>query len=185
MAFLVLLTIAVGAWLYVTAEGGFFPPSILLPKGRVDWRYIVIHHSGTDSGNAVAFDRYHREVKGWKKGLAYHFVIGNGNGSGDGKLEIGKRWLNQQPGAHAGDPSINRVGIGVCLVGDFSKSHPTRRQLKALSKLLALLASTYDISPENVLGHNDITQTKCPGANFPQDQILADLRAYLDRWESH
>jgi len=62
MAFLVLLTIAVGAWLYVTAEGGFFPPSIPLPKGRVDWRYIVIHHSGTDSGNAVAFDRYHREV---------------------------------------------------------------------------------------------------------------------------
>ncbi len=183
VGFLVLLTLAVGAWLYVTAEGGLFPPSVPLPTGRVAWKYVVIHHSGTDAGNAVAFDRYHREVKGWRNGLAYHFVIGNGNGSGDGKLEIGKRWINQQPGAHAGDPSINNVGIGICLVGDFTKSKPTSRQLRRLVDLLALLCSTYRIPPERVLKHGDITQTQCPGPNFHHEEILSELRARLQSTE--
>jgi len=180
VAFLLLLTAAVGAWLYFVSGGGFGPISVPLPKGRVQWRYIVIHHSGTDSGNAVAFDRYHREVKGWQNGLAYHFVIGNGNGSGDGKLEIGKRWIEQQPGAHSGDSSVNKVGIGICLVGDFTKSKPTGRQLRRLGDLLVLLCSTYDIPPERVLRHADIAQTKCPGPNFHHDQVVAELRARLN-----
>ncbi|HHT9113865.1 MAG TPA: hypothetical protein ACFYD0_11140, partial [Candidatus Wunengus sp. YC65] len=53
-----------------------------------DWRYIVVHHSATSSGNAAEFDKYHRRKKGWENGLGYHFVIGNGNGTPDGKIEI-------------------------------------------------------------------------------------------------
>src|SRR5574342_132619 len=49
------------------------------------WKYIVIHHSATEKGNAARFDEYHRKKRGWEYGLAYHFVIGNGTLSGDGE----------------------------------------------------------------------------------------------------
>ena len=51
------------------------------------WKYIILHHSATDEGNAKNFDDYHREKKKWKYGLAYHFVIGNGTDSRDGEIE--------------------------------------------------------------------------------------------------
>ncbi|MBN2712959.1 MAG: hypothetical protein JXR97_11105, partial [Planctomycetes bacterium] len=68
---------------------------------RPDWRYIVIHHSSTASGNAAKFDREHRSGEHpMENGMAYHFVIGNGNGSEDGLVEVGERWKKQLPGGH-------------------------------------------------------------------------------------
>jgi len=47
------------------------------PKYRTShWRYITLHHSATLEGNAVCFDRNHRDRR--IGGLFYHFVIGNG-----------------------------------------------------------------------------------------------------------
>ncbi|MBM4054820.1 MAG: hypothetical protein FJ264_09150 [Planctomycetes bacterium] len=45
-----------------------------------EWKYIVIHHSASESGCAAEFDKFHREKRHWENGLGYHFVIGNGNG---------------------------------------------------------------------------------------------------------
>ena len=53
-------------------------------QGYRPWRYIVIHHSATASGNAAEFDREHR-ARGWD-GLGYHFVIDNGVGGPDGRV---------------------------------------------------------------------------------------------------
>ena len=38
-------------------------------------------------------DRYHRDERHMEHGLAYHFVIGNGNGMGDGEIGVGQRWI--------------------------------------------------------------------------------------------
>jgi len=139
-----------------------------VPRGVTarKWRHIVIHHSGTDEGSAAAFDRYHRKVKGWK-GLAYHFVIGNGHGTVDGAVEVGPRWKSQRVGAHAGVPKYNDFGIGICLVGNFEKSAPTKKQLEALKALLRFLMGRFGIRPSDVIRHCDIVPTKCPGKRFP------------------
>jgi len=143
-------------------------PAWRIPSGVAarKWRYIVIHHSGTDEGSAAAFDRYHRKVKGWK-GLAYHFVIGNGHGTVDGAVEAGPRWKGQRVGAHAGVQKYNDFGIGICLVGNFEKSVPTKKQLVALRRLLRHLMSRFGIRPSDVIRHSDILPTKCPGKRFP------------------
>jgi len=143
-------------------------PAWKIPRGVAarKWRYVVIHHSGTDEGSAAAFDRYHRKVKGWK-GLAYHFVIGNGQGTTDGAVEVGPRWKSQRVGAHAGVQKYNDFGIGICLVGNFEKSVPTKRQLEALRRLLRHLMSRFGIRPSDVIRHSDILPTKCPGKRFP------------------
>lgn len=142
------------------------PVAAWAAQGQRAWRYIVIHHSATEDGNAASFDRMHR-AKGWNE-LGYHFVIDNGKGGPDGAVEIGSRWPVQKWGAHTGgtpDNEYNEFGIGICLVGNFSRTMPTDAQLAALRKLLAYLMATYDIKPDHVIGHRDApnAKTECPG----------------------
>ncbi|MCF6150248.1 MAG: N-acetylmuramoyl-L-alanine amidase [Candidatus Kuenenia sp.] len=137
------------------------------------WEYIVIHHSGTKSGNAGEFDKFHREKRRWKNGLGYHFVIGNGDGAGNGLVEIGDRWVNQQSGAHVGINKYNRYGIGICMVGNFNESYPTRAQMASLFVLTQYLQARCNISSKNIILHSDCKNTDCPGANFPYDKLFA------------
>ena len=62
----------------------------------------------------------------------------------------------------------NNYGIGICLVGDFSKTLPSKRQLRSLRKLLIFLMRRYRIPPSNVIGHRDApgASTACPGNAF-------------------
>ena len=138
------------------------------------WHYIVIHHSATDAGSAAQFDAWHKK-KGWD-GLAYDFVIGNGTGSADGAVEVGYRWREQKRGAHAGNDLMNIEGIGICLVGDFTKTRPTSAQMRSLSRLCNFLSSYCGIPRESFRLHGDVRRTDCPGPLFPRD-FLAPQRS--------
>jgi len=63
-----------------------------------------------------------------ENGLAYDFVIGNGNGMRDGEIAVGRRWIRQLDGGHLASEEQNKVAIGICLVGNFDKHQPTRGQ---------------------------------------------------------
>jgi hypothetical protein len=131
------------------------------------WRYIVIHHSATDKGNAAEFDLQHRK-RGWDE-LGYHFVIDNGQGGPDGRIEVGHRWKAQKTGAHTGGTpgnEYNEYGIGICLVGDFRNHLPSAAQLASLRQLTDFLVAHYDVPPQNIIGHCDAPNatTQCPGA---------------------
>ena len=149
-------------------------------EGYRPWRYVVIHHSATDGGNAGVFDEAHRG-RGWDE-LGYHFVIDNGNGGPDGQVEVGSRWRSQKWGAHCRTPGneYNLYGIGICLVGDFSESIPSEAQLASLRRLVSHLSSTYDIPPYNVIGHCDApgASTECPGRAFVP-YVHATLRTQI------
>jgi LysM repeat protein len=144
------------------------------PKNRLrDWEYIVIHHSGTSGGSAQVFDSYHREERGMENGMAYHFVIGNGTDSGDGQIEVGNRWRQQLQGGHLASEALNEIAIGICLVGDFSRSRLGPRQTAALIELVQYLRR---MMPENRLKfrlHREINTrpTECPGRLFPGQAI--------------
>jgi LysM repeat protein len=129
-----------------------------------DWRYIVIHHSDTTTGNAAIFDRNHRR-RGMENGLAYHFVIGNGKGSSDGEIEVGGRWLNQLAGGYCRNQRMNEIGIGICLVGNFDRYRPTRKQTESLVRLVKYLMVKYEIPKRRIIGHRDVrgSPTDCPG----------------------
>lgn len=139
------------------------PAAWVPPVPSRPWRWIVVHHSDTTTGGAVAFDKMHR-AKGWDE-LGYDFVIGNGSDTGDGQVEVGSRWIKQKIGAHAktSDNRFNEYGIGICMVGNFMVERPTQAQMKSLDKLIAYLMVTYHITPDNILGHRDTKPTECPG----------------------
>ena len=158
-------------------------PLIDAPKERLrEWEYIVVHHSGTSGGNAKIFDYYHSEERGMENGMAYHFVIGNGTDSGDGQIEVGRRWLKQIQGGHLASEMLNEISIGICLVGDFSRSRVGPRQTAALIELVQYLRK---MTPESRLKfrlHREINTrpTECPGRLFP----AASIHELLDISES-
>ena len=138
-------------------------------NGRISprWTTIVIHHSATDRGSAPTFDKFHRQ-KGWDE-LGYHFVIGNGTETADGAIEVGTRWHSQKHGAHCKTPDnyFNEHGIGVCLVGDFTRQGPSRRQMESLHRLVRFLSYQCGIPPDRVTTHHAINRkTACPGSLF-------------------
>ncbi len=141
------------------------------PRGRrisPRWTSIIIHHSGTATGGAKTFDKYHRQKNGWDE-LGYHFVIGNGTDTPDGHIEVGPRWHKQKHGAHCKTANnyYNEHGIGICLVGDFTRTRPTDRQLTSLNRLVRFLCDRCGIPPERIATHSDITRkTRCPGHRF-------------------
>ena len=147
--------------------------SIEPPAESRDWDYVVLHHTGDDFGTVSTIDAAYRRRKdqfgnNWL-GIGYHFVIGNGNGMADGRVEPTFRWQEQLDGAHAGSRPHNRLGIGICLVGNFDQDRPTQRQIAAVKELVTLLAGRYHISPEKVVRHLDVAPTRCPGRLFPLD----------------
>lgn len=149
-------------------------------SGRISkrWTTVVVHHSATDSGGARAFDRFHRG-KGWDE-LGYHFVIGNGSDTADGMIEVGSRWHSQKHGAHCKTPDqyYNEHGIGICLVGDFTRSRPTARQMQSLVKLVKFLSYECGIPAQRVTTHGAVTHgTLCPGKFFAVGPIRRALLA--------
>ena len=189
--------ITVSVAMFVTATGLFiYLPFISIKKEppvtiainidelcRVDveenkWEYVVLHHSATNEGNADSFDKYHRDEKKWEYGLAYHFVIGNGNGSGNGEIEVGDRWKKQIHGAHTANMDLNRISIGICLVGNFEADYePTNNQLESLVSLVTYFSEKYHIPKSRIVRHSQVLQkgTACPGKNFPYKQFINEV----------
>ena len=155
------------------------PGSVLseLNKFKIrPWKYIVIHHSASDSGNASLIGKYHRDQRGWVNGLGYDFLIGNGKSSRDGQIEVGSRWNKQIDGAHAGNAEYNKYGIGICLVGNFDNYYPSESQVSSLLYLINYLQKRCNIQKDNVVMHRAFRETACPGKYFPYNKIMASLR---------
>lgn len=139
------------------------------PVAAGRWQSIIVHHSGESGGNASRIHELHEAHLGYG-GLGYHFVIGNGNGSADGAIEVGYRWLSQDDGAYV--PGA----ISVCLVGNGDQAQPTKAQMRQLVRLVTALQSRTAIGGEAVRLHSELVATTSPGRLFPagrfRDQLI-------------
>lgn len=109
--------------------------------------------------------------------VGYHYVI-----LPDGTVQSGRP--ERCRGAHA--VGYNSF-VGVCLVGGFNSAdnpggeegpqEPTPAQVAALLELTTRLRERYDIPPERVIQHRDVSpNTQCPGDRFPFEQLTERLR---------
>jgi len=152
-----------------------------ISKPSRKWTSIVLHHSATRGGDVASIDAVHRRQKDrngrpWL-GIGYHFVVGNGRPMGDGEVRATFRWRQQLAGAHAGQHDYNEHGIGICLIGNFDETVPTKKQLAAVHQLVRQLAERHAIGRQRVIRHRDVQPTACPGRRFPWEQLLAELPA--------
>lgn len=128
---------------------------------------ITVHHSATlvrstSMATAVGairgIQRYHQVHNGWGD-IGYHFLIDPA-----GRIWVG-RPLEWQ-GAHAGDSAKNDANVGICLLGNFvrdGQGAPPPAQLQALESLIATLCVRYRVDPRQVLTHQELKTTDCPG----------------------
>jgi N-acetyl-anhydromuramyl-L-alanine amidase AmpD len=177
------------AWWRLRPEVEPGPPTWeqLAPPADVQmhaWKHLVIHHSAADAGSTASIDREHHDRRGWD-GVGYHFVIGNGHGMPVGRVEGTFRWRAQATGAHAGaaerQKAYNQDGIGVCLIGDFTRAEPGDRQFRRLVELCALLIERVPtLGLGAIVAHRQIRQTDCPG-QLDIDRLRYAVRLELER----
>jgi len=129
---------------------------------------LVVHHSATPSGSAGCFRVLHRGISHWND-IGYHYVIGNGTHSGNGQVEEGRRVPYR--GAHA--RGANHDTLGICLVGNFNDTKPSREQMEALGELLRSLLSRWSLISSSVTLHRLVkgSSTECPGRHLTLDEI--------------
>ncbi len=151
---------------------------IKAPLDQQRWTGIVIHHLGEPAGDADYVHRLHQSY-GFQ-GLGYHFLLGNGNGLGDGVIHVGYRWNEQLPGAHTmGDAGIvhNQRSIGICLIGNGDRRGFTDSQLQQLILLVRSLQQQFEIPASSVHLHREVAAgaTSSPGRRFPAAQFREQL----------
>jgi N-acetylmuramoyl-L-alanine amidase len=138
----------------------------------MDWRKIVIHHTASPSevylsGKMVPVDanmiRVWHKTKGWND-IGYNFVI-----MPDGSCQDG-RPLNRA-GAHCRAGNRNTIGVGVCLVGNFSEREVPEIQLNGLVSKVLKLMKDYNLNIKDVELHREVagSATECPGRRFQLD----------------
>ncbi len=141
-----------------------------------DIKKIVIHHTAAahdENRNPKNIMRaiyyYHTVSRGWGD-IGYNYVIDR-----NGTIYEGRKGGDYVVGGHV---YCNNIGtIGVSLMGNFVDENPSKEQITALIKLLAVLTKKYGVDPigkevfhgkitQNILGHKDLAATACPGENL-------------------
>lgn len=139
----------------------------LMPERReiVKKEYIILHHSATKDGVLKDFDaikRYHMEVNGWRD-IGYHWVVERI----DGVLTAIPGRPEADDGAHC--LRHNSDAIGVCVVGDYTKSPPDDETYRFVAALCKQIKTRHPI--KEIGGHRDYYATACPGDKFDVEKV--------------
>jgi hypothetical protein len=147
-----------------------FDTQIPMRTGR--WKYIYIHHSGATAGSASSL----ADANGPSITVPDHFVVGNGEGAGDGEIQVGQRWNTQQPaGKTRGLDRLDPDCISVCVIGDFDRASPTPRQMEQLARLVTSLQNKLQIGRDRVWMLEAPAQPAGSGRYFPRDVFKSGL----------
>jgi N-acetylmuramoyl-L-alanine amidase len=131
---------------------------------RSSTEYLVVHCSATKPSMDIGLreiKRWHVDDNGWRD-VGYHYIIRR-----NGEVELGRS--NRDTGAHAA--GYNHKSISLCMVGGMAEDNSaennfTAQQWTALLDLVKQIKVDY---PEaNVIGHNEISDKKCPSFDVQQ-----------------
>lgn len=121
---------------------------------------IICHHPAS-TGTMEANHRFHRETRGWN-GLGYSYWVDY-----DGSIfEVRGRNV----GAHSGS-NWNDRSYGICFRGNFEVEQMRDQQVEAGAWLCAKLLREESLSMDDIVGHNKVAATLCPGRNFRMREL--------------
>ena len=117
---------------------------------------IIIHHGGGWL-DFEGVNQYHKQLWGFKSSLGawigYQYFI-----SRDGIIHQGR--ADNEEGAHT--KGLNKLSVGICLMGDGAKTDFTTNQYDSLSALVKRLMVKYGIPKSEIWGHRNFSDTVCP-----------------------
>lgn len=163
------------------SDWGSLPLTKTLPEHSIT--KITIHHGGVDFPPEKDPVEHIRNLQAWSMSaeknwidIPYHFMI-------DLSGQIYETRPLQYPGATntAYDPTEHAL---ICVMGNYENQVLSPVQLEAVINLAAWLAREYNVSPEDIKGHKDYTETQCPGKNLykylQDDTIIEKVAEILD-----
>jgi hypothetical protein len=132
-----------------------------LPHGATPYRkrqldqieQIVVHHSA-DNGTPESIAGYHVNEKKWP-GVGYHFLIDK-----SGQIYKG----NNLDVVSYNVANQNTKTVGICCIGNYEEDTPSAATVESLKWLIGTVKAIIGDKP--VIGHRDVGQTLCPGANL-------------------
>ena len=134
----------------VSAEEAILTPGAQ-PAGT--WKSIKIYYSQTTSGNIhqLAFLSGLADTED----INCHYVICNGFGGGDGKIQTTQKWRTQNPVTHSWlspepQDTNEQQTIFICVIADGKVAPPTKQQMKMTEALIKGLCRKFNIKPEAV-----------------------------------
>lgn len=128
---------------------------------------IARHHSGTPTGSAEAFARYHTQTLGWSTS-GYHEVI----------LPDGRVQLCYSPNVVTnGVRGHNDTTYHICLVGN---GNFTAAQEEAFKERAEVAMQLFNLKVTDVLGHREFSgaNTQCPGIDM--NVVRRNLQNHID-----
>jgi len=131
-------------------EAGKVVRRTAVPLQPIKWRNIILHGSAAERGDIL--DRV-------------HFLVAD-----DGAIQPTLLWQRQQSGHHAyvAGRDFNADSIGICLIGDYSRRGPERRQFEAVADLTTTLQRMFRIPADRVYLQSDLERGRpSPGPAFP------------------
>ena len=130
---------------------------------------IVCHHPAHTTWDARDIHEFHRDERGWD-GAGYNYFV-----TKDGRVQ---EMRGRNVGAHTA--GWNDRTLGVCFQGNFNEEEVTEAQIEAGGWLIAKLLEEEGLSIDDIVGHNDLTETSCPGENFPLEAMRASAEEYVN-----
>ncbi len=151
-----------------------------MPVNTTKWSSIVIQHLGEPAGSIKSIQRSH--LSGGLNGIGFHFIIGNGNGLGDGVVHGSERWVHQTRAARpiSVDPeSWDENVITICLIGNGNRRSFTEKQILHLSRLVQRLQNKLSIESSDVYLASDLDNSSnvapSPGKFFAEAMFRSQL----------
>ncbi len=156
-----------------------------------DPNLIVYHHTSMHSDTSFADVVRIIKDKGWLTG--YHCVILK-----DGSIHAFCRW--DRYGSHVAGHNLHSLGLSLNgnfetdpripfanVNGRFGEPKPTDEQLHAAARVVALWSQLYGIPlnwRQSIVPHRELTNTRCPGSNFPQVEFRKLIQHYHTLWSN-
>jgi N-acetyl-anhydromuramyl-L-alanine amidase AmpD len=126
---------------------------------RKETNRVVFHHSLSDFGDVDEIRRWHIE-RGFSD-IGYHFVIPK-----EGHFQAGRKIT--LVGSHARGMNIDSIGI--CIIGDLSKTEITDSQLSEAAKLYHDICRAYSRKLP-IEFHHEL----CPGKTLDREAFAKTL----------
>lgn len=134
------------------------------------WRPRHADFRGHDT--IVAMWRHHTEVNGWSD-IAQHVTI-----DPEGMIWLGRNW-NRAPASASGHNGSAVVGpFMIEMIGDFDvgRDRLEGAQRDAALRVVALVQKRFELAPETLRFHREMSTKTCPGSGVDYAELLEEVR---------
>ncbi len=134
---------------------------------------LIQHHMAHSTATVYDVHRWHRDDNGWY-GIGYNYWIAK-----NGEVYLG-RGLNC--GAHAG-ANWNYRTLGIGYQGHFEQESMTDAQVKSGALVNAKFLRDNNLNLSDIIGHNDVSATACPGRHFRMAELRQETERVLNTYK--